>query len=106
MLSERIHGEQNIVSGHVCGHRIRPMKHLHFDKDQLLAVSDIQTVTCLYHMEVPSVLSVLTLQALDRLFGTVDRRIGDFLHQRAQRTGVILLAVLHYDIINFIKIDF
>ena len=64
VLSECIHREQDVITSHICSHGVWPVKHLHLHEDKLFAVSNIETVTSLYHIEVPSLLSVLTLKAL------------------------------------------
>ena len=49
---------------------------------------------------------ILANQGLNCIFGTINWRIRDFLHQRRQRTTVIHFAVVTYDEINRIQIDF
>ena len=86
MLAEGIIGEQDVVSGHEGRHGIRPVEHPHLNKDQLLAVADIHAVAGFHHMEVPSALSILSLDALNSICSAVDGCIRNLLHKSRKRT--------------------
>ena len=105
VLSEGIVGEQNIISGHKGRHGIRPVKHAHFHKNQLLPVSDLHTVTGFYDMEVPAAFAVLPLDALDSIGSAIDGCFRNFFHQRCQGSGVIAFSVIGDDEIDLMKVD-
>ena len=106
VLAEGIVGEKDIVPGQVGGHGVRPVQHLHFHKDKMLAVPNVQGIAGFHHVEVPSALAVLPFQALHAIFGAVNGRAGNFVHQGGQRAGVILLAMVGNDEVDFVQIDF
>ena len=105
VLSKCIHGEEDVIPGHIGSHGIWPMKHLHLHKDKFLAISDVKLISCVHGMEIPAMLAVLSLQTLNSLLGAVDRCIRDLRHQCRQGACVILLTVLHDDGIDLRKID-
>ena len=81
------------------------MKHAHFHKNELLSVADIHAVASLYHMEVPSALTILSLDAFNGICSAVDGRVRDLLHESRQRTGVVTLAMICHNEIDLMKVD-
>ena len=105
MLAKGIVAEEDVVPGHIGSHAVGPVKHPHLHKDQFLAVAQIQFIPGFHHFEVP-IFMVLTLQGFYSVFGTVDRCIGNVLHQFRQCTAVIYFPVIGNDVIYFFQIDF
>ena len=81
VLAEGVVAEEDVVAGHIGGHRVGPVEHAHLHKHQLLAVADFHAVAGLYHMEVPAALAILTLQTFHAVGGAVDRGLGNLVHQ-------------------------
>ena len=106
MLTKCIIGEQDIIPCHISRHGIRPVKHAHFYEYQGFTVPDIYGVTSFNSFEIPFWMMILTNQGLNCIFGTINWRIRYFFHQRRQRTTMIYFAVITYDEINRIQIDF
>ena len=60
VLAESIVTEKNVVAGQITCHAIGPVKHRHFNKDQIL-FAKIQFVTGFDYFEIP-ILVVMTFQ--------------------------------------------
>ena len=82
------------------------MKHAHFYKHQRFTIANIYGVTSFNSFEIPFWMMVLANQGLNCIFCTINRRIRNFLHQRRQGTAVIHFAMVTYDEINRIQINF
>ena len=106
MLTECIVGEQDIIPCHISRHGIRPVEHAHFHKHQGFTIPNIYGVPCFNSFKIPFRVMILSNQGLNSIFCTINRRIRDFFHQCRQGTAVIHFAVVTYDEINRIQINF
>ena len=106
MLTKCIVGEQDIIACHVRRHGIRPVKHAHFYEHQGLSIPNIYGIPCFNGFKVPFRVMILANQGLNSIFRTINRRIRDFFHQSRQGAAVIHFAMVTYDEINRIQINF
>ena len=106
VLAEGVVAEQHRVAGHIGHHAIRPVQHRGFDKNQLLAVADIQAVAGFHHLKIPLRVMMVSGDGVDGVGGTVNRRVRDLGHQLGQRAGMVLLSMVDNDVINIGEVDF
>ena len=106
MLTKCIVGEQDIIPCHISRHGIRPVKHAHFYEYQGFTVPDIYGISCFNSFKIPFRVMILANQGLNCIFCTINWCIRNFFHQCRQGTAVIYFAVVTYDEINRIQINF
>ena len=106
MLAECVVREEDVVPGHVRRHGIGPMEHPHFDENEFFTPSEFKCITRLDNVEVPAPFAVLALETLNRVGGAVDRRFGNFGHQRRQGARMVAFAVVRDDAVDFTEVDF
>ncbi|MPN40563.1 hypothetical protein SDC9_188101 [bioreactor metagenome] len=105
MLPEGVVGEQDVVSGQIGGHAVRPVEHLHLHEYELLAVAYVHRVPRFDGPQVPSVLAVLPFQALNGVSRAVDRCAGNLPHQVREGPRVVRLPVVHDYYIYILETD-
>ena len=105
VLAEGVVGEEHRIFGHVGHHAVGPVQHGGLDEYQLLAVADVQAVTCLDRVEVPLRVVMMAGDGIDGVVGAVDGGAGNAGHQLGQGAGVILLGVVDHHVVDGGEID-
>ena len=103
MLAEAVVAEENIFSGHVGEHGVRPVQHGRFDENKF-GVTQVQGVAGLYVHKVP-VLMIVSPDNAFAFFGAVNGHIRNFPHQGRQGAAVIDLVVVHDHVIDLLQVD-
>ena len=103
MLAEAVIAEENIFSGHVGEHGVRPVQHGRFDENKF-GVTQVQGVAGLYVHKVP-VLMIVSPDNAFAFFGAVNGHIRNFPHQGRQGAAVIDLVVVHDHVIDLLQVD-
>lgn len=104
MLAEPVVTEKDFLTCHVREHRIGPVKHRRFDENEF-AVAEIKRISRIDGDEVP-ILMVMAADNRFALFGTVNGRIRNLLHQKRQRPAVIAFIMIHNDVIDLVQVNF
>jgi hypothetical protein len=104
VLTEGVTGEKDVVLGQVAEHGVRPVEHGGLDKDQFLAVAQVEAVAGLDHPEIP-VLVILPLDRFHPVGRAVDGLLRDARHQLRQGAAVVHLAVAGDDEVDPVQLD-
>ena len=104
MLTEAVITEEDIVTGHIGKHRIRPVEHGRFNEYQL-TVAQIQGIAR-FDVDVIPILVIQPAKNGFAFLGTVNGNVGDFPHQSRQCPTVVIFIMIHDDVIDFIQVDF